>query len=309
MGAETLAILSYLVLMNFGAFMTFGMDKYRARRGMRRISEKALLLLAALGGALGALAGMLVFHHKTRKPLFCIAVPVMLVFDLLVGGSALYFSDYYHADETALKASEGTQAVEVYNLAPDKLAFVPQDPVAGLVFYPGAKVQAKAYAPLMLQCAEQGVACVLVCPPLNCALFDIGAAQGVKEQFPELDTWVYAGHSLGGVAVTEYLDGREGEADALVLLASYSSADLTDFAGEVVSIAGTNDQVLNREAFQGARANLPDGAAELAIEGGNHAYFGNYGEQRGDGTATISREDQQAQTVARIMAVVDEENE
>ena len=74
--------------------------------------------------------------------------------------------------------------------------------------------------------------------------------------------------------------------------------------GGVLSITGTNDQVLNREAYQDARANLPDGATELAVEGGSHAYFGNYGEQRGDGVATISRDEQQERTVEAIVALI-----
>jgi dienelactone hydrolase len=261
-------------------------------------------LLAFAGGGLGALLGMFAFHHKTRKTRFRVLVPIALVLSVVVGGGALYYSDYYHADATALDAASGTQDIEVYGLEADKLAFVPQDPVAGLVFYPGAKVQAEAYAPLMLRCAQKGVLCVLVRPPLNFALLDMGAARGVAEQFPEVGFWVLAGHSLGGVAAAQYLGGHEDEADALVLLASYSSVDLTSFGGKVLSITGTNDQVLNREAYQDARANLPDGATELAVEGGNHAYFGNYGEQRGDGVATISRDEQQERTVEAIVALI-----
>ena len=74
-----IAIIVYLVCMNALAFVAFGVDKSRAKRGAWRISEKALMLLVVAGGSVGALAGMRVFHHKTRKPLFSIGVPVVLI--------------------------------------------------------------------------------------------------------------------------------------------------------------------------------------------------------------------------------------
>lgn len=77
-GFDIAAITVYLVCVNALAFAAFGVDKSRARRGAWRISEKALMVLAIAGGSLGALVGMHVFHHKTRKPLFSIGVPVIL---------------------------------------------------------------------------------------------------------------------------------------------------------------------------------------------------------------------------------------
>lgn len=72
-------IVRWLVVINLAAFCLFGVDKWKARRGAWRISEAALLLSAVLGGSLGALAGMRVFHHKTLHPLFTITVPLLLV--------------------------------------------------------------------------------------------------------------------------------------------------------------------------------------------------------------------------------------
>ena len=72
-------IVVYLVCVNLIAFAAFGVDKSRAQRGAWRISESALLFLAAVGGSIGALAGMHLFHHKTRKPIFSIGVPVLLI--------------------------------------------------------------------------------------------------------------------------------------------------------------------------------------------------------------------------------------
>ena len=74
----------YLAAVNVAAFALYGIDKYKARRGLWRIPEAVLLFAAAVGGSAGALLGMRVFHHKTKKPRFFIGVPVMLFLHLLI---------------------------------------------------------------------------------------------------------------------------------------------------------------------------------------------------------------------------------
>lgn len=69
----------YLAAINFTTWVAYGLDKGRAKSGKWRIPERTLLLLALAGGSLGALAGMIMFRHKTRKPKFYISVPVMFV--------------------------------------------------------------------------------------------------------------------------------------------------------------------------------------------------------------------------------------
>ena len=215
-----------------------------------------------------------------------------------------YVNDYYRADAAALAvmADENGDAdgVVVREMSGNKAAFVPDEPKAGLIFYPGAKVQPEAYAPLLEQCAERGVLCVLVRPLFNLAILDENAAEGVQAQFPEIDSWIVAGHSMGGVAASDYASRHSGDFDGLAFLASYPTADLAEFDGNAVSVAGTNDEVLDRGNYESARSKLPADASELEIAGGNHANFGNYGEQAGDGTASISREEQQSRTADAI---------
>lgn len=76
--AGGMAVLLYLLLINGAAFAAYGLDKRAARLDQWRISEKTLLLLAALGGSLGAALGMRIFHHKTKKAKFFLLVPVFL---------------------------------------------------------------------------------------------------------------------------------------------------------------------------------------------------------------------------------------
>ncbi len=73
----------YLLIINIAAFAAMGIDKSRARNHQWRISEAALFSLALLGGSVGSIAGMRFFHHKTRKPVFRIGMPLILVLQIL----------------------------------------------------------------------------------------------------------------------------------------------------------------------------------------------------------------------------------
>lgn len=72
-------ITTFLVLINISTFWLFGSDKKRAERGDWRIPEKVLIAFSFFGGAAGACIGMRFFHHKTRKPLFSVGIPLLLV--------------------------------------------------------------------------------------------------------------------------------------------------------------------------------------------------------------------------------------
>ncbi len=74
-----LLLTAYLAALNLAAFLTFGADKRRARRGEWRVPEKTLFLLALFGGSLGALAGMCVFHHKTKHWYFLCGLPAIFL--------------------------------------------------------------------------------------------------------------------------------------------------------------------------------------------------------------------------------------
>lgn len=75
-----IVFLSYLLLINTVSFSIFGIDKLKAKHDSWRISENTLLISSILGGASGALLGMIVFRHKTSKTKFYIGVPLIFVF-------------------------------------------------------------------------------------------------------------------------------------------------------------------------------------------------------------------------------------
>ena len=127
----------------------------------------------------------------------------------------VYVSDYYHADPAAEDALVSDDVVSVTKQN-GNWVFAPESPTAGLIFYPGGKVENTAYTPLLHDLAEDGV--------------------------------------------------------------------------------------LNREKYEADRVNLPQDTTETVIDGGCHAGFGSYGAQKGDGTPTISAEEQQRQTADALAA-------
>lgn len=231
-----------------------------------------------------------------------IILSVCLALLLLGIGSYAYLSDYYRADETAL-AVMADQAGHVQIEQDGNVTwFVPQEPTAGLIFYPGGKVEHAAYAPLLRACAEKGLICALVRMPGNLAVLDANAADGLREEYPEVTTWYLAGHSLGGAMAANYAAAHAADFDGLILLAAYSTKDLTQSPLRVLSIYGSEDGVMNRETYEKDCTNLPADTIEIILEGGCHAQFGSYGPQDGDGTPTISGEEQIRQTAEAIVA-------
>lgn len=111
-------------------------------------------------------------------------------------------------------------------------------------------------------------------------------ADGIREQFPDLEHWYIAGHSLGGAMAANYTATHSEDYDGLILLAAYSTKDLTQTSLRVLSIYGSEDGVLNRESYEKNWANLPADTTEVILGGGCHAQFGGYGPQDGDGTPT-----------------------
>ena len=151
---------------------------------------------------------------------------------------------------------------------------------------------------LMERCAREGVLAILMPMPFNLAVLAKDAAAFIPEQFPEVEHWYMAGHSLGGSMAASFAADNTAWVDGLILLAAYSTEDVT--ALPVLSIYGSEDGVLNMEKYDQYRPNLPADLSEHIIKGGNHACFGVYGEQEGDGTATMTNLEQIEQTAKLI---------
>lgn len=241
---------------------------------------------------------------KRNKKIFITLASVLSALLIAFIACLVYVNDYYRADTDAISAFAPVNYVEETTSKDGTMIFAPEDAKAGFIFYPGGKVEYKAYIPLMRACASEGILCVLVEMPFNLAVLDINAADGIKENYPEIDKWYIGGHSLGGSMAAAYLSDNAEDYIGLILLGSYSTKNLSEKGIAVLSVYGSEDKVLNREKYEKNKTNLPKDFTELVIDGGCHAYFGMYGEQSGDGAAAISNEQQIYITAAAISEFV-----
>lgn len=153
----------------------------------------------------------------------------------------------------------------------------------GLVFVPGAKVDPLAYAATLAGVVDEGATVVITKPTLNLAFVDVRPLEAFTDLVPGVDEWFVGGHSLGGVRACQLADDAAG----LVLFGSYCANDLSDSGLSVLSISGSEDGLSTPEKIDDAAHLLPAETTFVVIEGGNHAGFGAYGPQAGDGGATI----------------------
>lgn len=215
---------------------------------------------------------------------------VLLILAILTGLFFWYVSDYYPADETALEVMSQDSGITVQDNLTILSPTYPTD--TAIIFYPGAKVEAEAYLPLLDQIRETGVTCILVHMPFNMAIFDANAAEAVIARFPEVQHWYMAGHSMGGAMASKFAADHPDQVEGLILMGAYIYGDYPD--EKTLTIYGSLNQSVED------KIDYTENIVE--IEGGNHAQFGNYGPQKGDLPATISAEEQQAQTVEAIEA-------
>jgi len=248
-----------------------------------------------------------------------ILIVIAVIIAVIIAAAAIYLNDCYRATEAAQQSiAQPAYGVEVTESEDGITVFAPaeKDPYAyawnvydtdlkaGVIFYPGGKVEAESYAPLMEALAERNILSVLVSMPGNLAVLDMDAAEGIQEMFPEVEEWYMAGHSLGGSMAASYLGKTEEMFDGLIMLASYSTEDLSGSGLDVLSVYGDRDGVLDMKKYEENKIHLPDNFTEYIIEGGCHAYFGDYGPQDGDGDPSKSVEEQIRETADIIQIFI-----
>ncbi len=240
--------------------------------------------------------------NKKKKIIIAVTAAIISL-AVIFTACGIYLADYYKADTSAIEAFNTINAVSTEE-SDGFITFKPESATKGFIFYPGGKVEHTAYIPLMQSIAQQGILCVLVEMPFNLAVFDINAADGIAEKYPEIEDWYIGGHSLGGAMAASYIGKNTDNFKGLVLLGAYSTADLSESDLDVLSIYGSQDLVMNRDKYAKNKSNLPDNFKEIILEGGCHSYFGMYGSQKGDGKPTISNKEQIFQTAKHISDMI-----
>jgi len=221
---------------------------------------------------------------KSKKIIliFSIVMSVIVIF------SFIYLSTgNYDAQDLAKEYMVSNDKATVINT--NGIQFMPVESNGiGIILYQGAKVEVSAYSVEAKILAENGYTVFIPKMLFNMAFFGISKADKIIEDNPSISDWYMAGHSLGGSMAAKYTFKNQNTIDGLILLASYSVDDLSDYQGNVISIVGTKDMGIDKEKLDETSVNLPMDTEFYIIEGANHAQFGDYGVQKGDFVADIS---------------------
>ncbi len=225
-----------------------------------------------------------------------IGICIVCVICILIAGCGIYVNDYSHnTNNSALKSTA--------NVIVTKTSFGYSFDGPGtddaLIFYPGGKVEDLAYSSLLKGIAENGMDCFLVNMPFNLAVFSPNKAQDVLDAY-SYSHWYIGGHSLGGSMAASFAYNHSDQFDGLILLAAYSTKDLSDTNLKVLTIYGSRDGVLSQNRLKECQSNLPSTSKTYVIDGGNHSGFGTYGKQKKDGKRSISSARQKQLTADKI---------
>ena len=196
---------------------------------------------------------------------------------------------------------------------PTALEFLPTpNRRAALIFICGSGIHPHAYAPLLRPVADAGHAVFVVRLPYRFAPLAshkdeaVDRARALIAAHPDVPRWVVAGHSLGGALAARLARSARGLDAHFVLIGTThpKEDDLSKLDAPFTKVYATNDNIAPYDRVMAGKRLLPAHTAWVEIKGGNHSQFGHYGHQLFDGTATISREDQQQLTREALLAVL-----
>ena len=220
-------------------------------------------------------------------------IPIVLIL-IAAAAFCIYVSDCYHADDAALEALGSDGDVKIEETGYGWFFDGPSDDTV-LVFYPGGKVEETAYAPMLHEIAYKGMDVCLVKMPFRLAVLGSSRAEGVLDRYDGYRNRYIGGHSLGAVVAGIFAAGHD--LDGVIMFAGYPDREVDE---PVLMIYGSEDGVIRMDNV--AAAEKYGTVEKVIIEGGNHAGFGNYGDQKGDGQARITAEEQQAAAVQALFS-------
>ena len=239
-------------------------------------------------------------RRRWRRIGLWIGVSIVLLVAILFG--AFKKLDYPPSKE-ALAAMTSDALADVAENS-SYISFTPHGETKSpaVLFYPGGLVDERAYAPFAHELAGQGYPVYIIRMPFDLAVLGGNRADSVINDAPD-GTYVIGGHSLGGVMASRYAAAHADKLKGVFYFASYpdpkGSLAGTDLSA--LDVTATKDGVLNRDAWKKAQPDLPHQVQEVVIEGGNHSGFGSYGQQKGDGQATITQAEQRNQIVGAMV--------
>ncbi len=213
----------------------------------------------------------------------------LIIFSVLILLITIPFSTYlisYQAQSDAL------QSYSFANKKNGYYGFESDGSTQGIIYYPGGLVDPRSYAGFAKLLSEQSDSYVFVTQPLfNLAITDINKAKRIIQDYPLVTSWWIGGHSLGGSSAAFYGINEVESLQGIFFLASYSTAqaDFSSTSLPMLSIIGDQDQILDNVTYQQSLIYFSSQLTTYTVQGGNHSQFGDYGLQRGDGAASLSR--------------------
>jgi pimeloyl-ACP methyl ester carboxylesterase len=183
-----------------------------------------------------------------------------------------------------------------------------------LVFFPGALVDPRAYAPLVRAVAAAGYPAFIVELPRRGAFGGADAPevqarfQAALRMLPSPATVVLGGHSRGGVVASTLASQGLAQVAGLILIGTSHprDVDLSGLRVPVVKVAGTRDGLASAEEVKRNASKLPAGTRWVWVEGGNHSQFGWYGFQPGDWRATIDASVQRRLMIEAVVGLLND---
>jgi hypothetical protein len=273
------------------------------RWGAILASQPAYLVTLVIVGSMGSI-GIVVSHVSTnrsaqrqRSPAWVLVRRAIALITVGIVAGALLWLRPIPATQTAIDSMRSgagitvTSSSSMIQIRPDAGA-----PTSGLIFFPGALVDPRAYVPLLRRVSVAGFVVDIVKPPYGIAFLSTNAPSGIIGRDSHVTRWVVGGHSLGGVAASRFVQTKRNRVVGLVLWASYPSSSISDASWlQVSSISGSNDGLSTTAKIEASREKLPPSTTFVVVKGAVHSDFGDYGTQRGDGIPTISHAEAQAQ--------------
>lgn len=224
-----------------------------------------------------------------------------LLLSLVVMAAISFFLKPYPPDAAALAAMKGGHGITVTD-SKQWIAFEPlQAKQPDVILYPGAQIIPESYAPLASLLADEGHRTWIVKMPYHLAVLGTGRASDIIEMNPR-QSYVIGGHSLGGVFAARYAAENPDRLLGVFFLAAYpdSKGSIRDTKLAALSLTGTEDGVLDWQAYDQGKAYLPENTYYEEISGANHAGFGSYGMQKGDRPPRLKPGQQMALTATML---------